>query len=237
VLMNRYFPGLLSDDGFQQFRPLSFLASNVSNEDIRAFSTRWSVTTLRGRYERTIRHYSRPRYHEHNEILFTGAVPVLKTGATRLLSPFFSWSPSFYMDNARPNWTQILLRRPELELSDPGNVPTKVTMHIEAAITDSYVSVGPGDEYLAQAFCVTRNAEHDEAVAIRRLISAGATFGIVERRLRYKSKSPSSVYYRVRQRQARMLLARLYGVPWDDFLRTLQYLRDQPKTLWVRSEV
>ncbi len=61
VLLNRLFPGILSDSGFQKVRPLSFLVTNVTNEDIRAFSSQWTVTTPNNRYGLTVMHYFHPR--------------------------------------------------------------------------------------------------------------------------------------------------------------------------------
>jgi len=113
-------------------------------------------------------------------------------------------------------------------------------MIIDAAIMDDCAAVGPHDQHLAAGFCVTRNAEHDQAVSVRKRISAGATQEQVAESLRrdvkgvdfkFQTNSPyDNIYYTVRRRQAAVLLRRLQNAGWDEFLETLEYLRSQPKT-------
>jgi hypothetical protein len=236
-VLNSVFPGLLSESGFRPFRPMSFLVSNVSNTDIRAFSVYWTVTKSRGEYKFTIRHYKRPRTGPGNKILFTGEVPIIRSGATRLVTPFFNWIPSEYSESDRPDWMKLATKCPALGLSEPTSAPSDVAMHIDALITDDFASLGPGDEYLAHAFCGSRNAEHDEAVAVRRQIGAGAQQEQVSVYLRREAsgvdfdiQSHSALYYRVRQRQAKVLRRRLANAGWEPFISTLEYLRSQPKT-------
>jgi hypothetical protein len=248
VVLENLFPGLLSDSGFQQFRPVAFLVSNVSNKDIRAFSSHWRVTTTSHQFELAIMHYFHPHArqestnkNESRPLFFTGDIPAIRAGATRLVTPFFSWSPSAYEDSGTPNWTQLVRRRPAVVLSQLAEPGCSVTMLIDGAITKDFASVGPNDEDLAGFFCVTRNAEHDEAISVLRLIAAGASrerlrdqLGRDALRFLYDvPPSRSSRYYtaycKVRQRQATVLLRRL-RMPWDKFLKTLEYLRSQPKT-------
>jgi hypothetical protein len=110
-------------------------------------------------------------------------------------------------------------------------------MRIDQAITADYATVGSVDQNLTRVFCVTRNAEHDEAVSVLKRISAGASPEQVRNQLSrdasglgFDIQPISDLYYRVRQRQANVLLRRLKKARWDQFLRTLEYLRNQPKT-------
>jgi hypothetical protein len=248
-LLDRLFPGLLSDPGFRQLLSLAFLVTNVSKTHIRAFLSDWAVTTQNGTYHIYTMDYFHPRAgSEESELRrwgrtgdvtrFTGNMPLIKAGATRLVTPFFNWSPSHYRKNSKPDWTKLLRRQPQVVASDLTSPGTRVTMTIEGAITGRYGAAGPHFEYLTTTFCVTRNAEHDEAVAVRRCIMAGASPDQVRELLRRDAGGrdfgprsvPNSYYYAVRQRQAKVLLRRLNNAPWEEFLGTLAYLRNQPKT-------
>ena len=248
-VLDKLFPGLLSDPGFQQISPAAFLVSNVTQTDIRAFISDWAVTTQDREYHVYTMDYFHPRAgSEQSELVrwgragditrFTGNLPLIRKGATRLVTPFFNWSPSYYKKNSKPDWGKLLRRQPQAVVSDLTNPTTSVTMAIVGAITQDYASVGPHIEDLTTVFCVARNAEHDEAMAVRALVAAGASPDHVREQLRRDaaglgfapSSMASSYYYGVRQRQAKDLLRRLNNAPWNEFLGILEYLRNQPKT-------
>src|ERR1035441_8473524 len=103
--LDQLFPGLRSDNVFQQIQSHAVLVTNISQNPIRAFSTHWAATTATGGYETLIRHFFHPSSRtpktvhfglKGNKTRFTGAVAVLKPGRTRLLTPYFSWSSKFY---------------------------------------------------------------------------------------------------------------------------------------------
>ena len=248
-VLDELFPGLLSDPGFEQFKPASFLVTNVSQTHVRAFISDWVVTTQDRTYHMYTRDYFHPRAGtEESELIhwgrtgditrFTGNLPLIRKGATRLVTPFFNWSVSHYKKNSKPKWGKLLLRQPRSVASDLTDPGTSVGMAIDGAIRHDYASVGLHMEYLTTIFCVARNAEHDEAIAVRRLIAAGASPEEVGEQLRRHAmgldltpRFPADYYYNnVRQRQAKVLLRRLNNAPWDQFLGTLAYLRNQPKT-------
>jgi hypothetical protein len=127
--------------------------------------------------------------------------------------------------------------RPEIVLSELAGEGASINMTIDSVITSDYGAIGPGAEYLAKTFCVTRNAEHDQAVSVRRHILAGVSAGKVTEQLRrdaagldFPYRPDSVLYYKVRRRQADVLLRAINNAPWDQFLDTLGYLRSQPKT-------
>jgi hypothetical protein len=238
------FPGLLSDSDFRQLRPLAFLVSNISTKPIRAFSSHWTVRTSNGGYEWNRMHYFYPRGRvghdgmhwgmKGNRTRVTGNVPIIKAGTTRLVTPFFNWSSSFFNKSDKHNWSKLLMRRPDIVVPKLANADTTITMRVDGAITEDYASVGPRDVDLARTFFVTRNAERDEGVAVLNRISNGASPEQVGDYLRRSSEVDSdmgptlSTYYSVRQRQAEVLLRRFERAPWDRFLATLEYLRNQP---------
>jgi hypothetical protein len=151
------------------------------------------------------------------------------------VTPFFNWSPSDYSENGAADWIKLLPRRPEVVVSESASAPTSVKMGIVGAIMNDYVTVGPDDDDLAWVFCVTRNAEHDEAVSVRSQILMGASPEQIKEQLRRDAPAldfdiQSALYYKIRKRQARVLLRGLNNVPWGEFLKTLEYLRNQPRT-------
>jgi hypothetical protein len=246
--LNQLFPGLLSDPGFQQLLPVAFLVSNIANRGIRAFSSRWTVSTPSAVRETTIYHYFHPRggYKAQmhwgttgNKTRFTGKIPVIEAGTTRLLTPFFNWSPSYYSKNSNPDWAALLQQRarPEFPTPELASVGASVSISIDAAVTHDFTAVGPRANDLAKIIRVTRNAEHDAAVSALRCISTGVSPEEVKTHLRHEAsglafdiRPESDLYYRVRQRQAKVLLRRLKYARWEQFLKTLDYLKKKPKT-------
>jgi hypothetical protein len=243
AMLDRTFPGLTSDVTFQRFLPTAFLVTNVSQNDIRAFTTIWLITTPAGEHEVTVAYcnvggalwYSAKG--SRKRFLVTGRIPVIKAGHTRLITPFFSLVPKAYGENERPNWGMLALQRPESVLLDLKAESSNVTTRINAAITENYVALGPDAASLGRFFCITRNAEHDEAVSVRRQIAAGASREQVLSYLRQQVSRAgldvpeSALYYNVRQRQARIFIRRLRRRGWNQFLGTVHFLTNQPKTV------
>lgn len=246
--LNKHFPGLLRDPYFQKIQSHAVLISNVSDQTISAYSTHWKVTTTTGGYETIIRHYFHPlgNYHQTahpgvrgNKARFTGNVPVHKAGTTRLVTPYFNWSPNFYRKNPTPNWRRILSENASrqfflYELSKS----TGVQVSVDAVIVNRNTLIGPDIGNLGMIFRVSRHAEHDVALATRYAVAGGASRDqvktllkeIATRSLPAREPANHRVYREVQQRQARVLLRRLNGVANEQFLRTLKYLASQPKT-------
>lgn len=249
--MNRLFSNLLDDPGFRQLSPVAFLVTNASNTSIRAFSTHWTFSTPNYSHEVSLMHYFHPRAgfmgrkRMHwgttgNRTRFTGRIPIIKSGSTRLVTPFFNWGSSYYADHGIPNWTKLLHRRarPEVSLADLSRPDASVSMRVVAAITHNYTVVGPENDALARVFATTRNAEHDEALSILERVRSGDSPEAIGKLLQshasglaFDIRPDTDLYYRVRQRQAKVLLRRYSKARWDQFTRTLQSLRNRPKTI------
>jgi hypothetical protein len=251
--LNNLFPSLLNDPYFQKIKSHSVLISNVSNQVISAYSTHWKATTATGGYETLLRHYAHRTSMRHqtarfgvmgNKTRFTGKVPVFAVGETRLLTPYFNWSPDYYQANPKPQWNKILMQSASrqfflYELSNS----TAVKVTIDSVIVNGKTVVGPDRANLAKVFRVTRNAEHDEANAILKLVKNGASADQITSALQdhASSKLPSRrhashrLYVSVRRRQAQVLSRRLLSSKPEQFLRTLKYLKSQPKTTTRRA--
>jgi hypothetical protein len=251
--LSSLFPGLLKDPYFQKMQSHSVLISNVSNHPISAYSTHWKAMTATGGYETLLRHYAHRTSKHHqtarlgvkgNKTRFTGKVPVLAVGETRLLTPYFNWSPDHYQANPKPQWNKILMQSASrqfflYELSNS----TAVKVTIDSVIVNGKTVVGADQANLAKVFRVTRNAEHDEANAILKLVRSGASMDQIASALQdhATSKLPSRrqashrLYVSVRRRQAQVLSRRLQRSKPEQFLRTLKYLKSQPKTTTRRA--
>lgn len=242
--LNRIFPGVSSDPGFQRFLPLSFLATNLSHQDVRVFSTLWTITTATGRREFNVVYCNYPNLDRMDwysvkprRFNFTGRIPVIAASSTQLIAPFFSLAPKQYDENKKPNWAKLPLRGSKIALPESTTESLNVAVEVDAAITGDYVALGPAAASLGRFFCVTRNAEHDEAISLRNLIAAGASVDQIRERLSRDSEgvgftvqSNSALYNLVRQRQAQVLQKRLQKRGWRAFVKTVEHLRNQPKT-------
>jgi hypothetical protein len=228
------------------------LISNVSKEEISAFSTHWRATTSTGGYEATIRHFFHPTDKRHksakfglkgNKTRFTGKIPMLKAGATRLVTPYFNWSSNHHKKHPHKRWEKIFAEKESrkfflYELSNSIDVQVSV----DAVIINQKTLIGQDNANLGKTFMITRNAEHDEALETLRLIASGASHEQVKTLLEshISSTLPARnrpfhrLYSRVRQRHAKVLLRRLQHSKPGQFLHTLKYLKRKPKTMTVK---
>jgi hypothetical protein len=155
------------------------------------------------------------------------------------VTPYFNWSPNCYRKNPKPDWKKILLENTSRQffLYELSNA-TGVQVTVDALIVNQHTLIGQDLGNLGMVFRVTRNAEHDVAVATLRAVSSGASHdqvraflkGIARRRLPARNRANHRLYREVQQRHAKVLLRRLNGVNSEQFHRTLKYIKKQPKT-------
>lgn len=264
--LDKSFPGLRNDATFQQIQSHAVLVTNVSGRKINAFATHWKVATATGGYETVMRHYFHPRSNDAtspkknhfgkkgNKTRFTGRIPALKTGSTRLVTPYFNWSPHHYKTHPKPKWKKILTASESrkfcfYELSRS----TGVQVSVDAVIVGNKSLIGPNISKLGRRYQATRNAEHDAAVATLKTLAAGASTEQVKQLLKglrngtisaSTNASQSSavtppaassnpirrLYHQVVRRQAHVLIRRLQNATPDQFKHTLIYLKKKPKT-------
>jgi hypothetical protein len=246
--VDRLFPGLLSDPVFQQIKSHAVLIANVGKEAVNAYSTHWDITTSTGGYEMLVRHYfhpsaKRPRtIHfglKGNKTRFTGKIPLLTAGETRLVTPYFNWSPSFYRTHPKPNWSRMLSASSSRQLfATELSSATDIEVSIDALIINNRDVIGLDKANLGRVFRVTRNAEHDEANALLKLVKKGVSRDQIAEFLKNRTSValPSRtnafrhLYVAVRRRQAKILFRRFKQGTTDQFLRTLKLIKRQPKT-------
>jgi hypothetical protein len=254
-LLDKLFPGFRSTESFQHLGGSSYLVTNTGRKAVRAFSTDWSVTANSTVKTKVNLHYFRPRGQRKpkmhwgvtgNKTRFTAKVPVLKAGASKLVSPYFAIAPGFYEKNGESLWNK--LADPRYRSTFPVS-PAKlaassavVKMTIDAYVTRNFHVVGPDRANLSRIISVTRNAERDEGISIWALLQKGASPQEIRQTLlghasglAFDITPDGDLYYRVRQRQAKVLLRRLKKAPWDKFGRTIVYLKNQPETKIKRA--
>jgi hypothetical protein len=254
--IDRLFPGLRKDSVFKSIQSHAVLIRNIGTRSIRAHSTLWTATTPTGTFKATRLHFFHPRGKHPdsvqfgvtgNKTRFTGKVPLLKPGATRLLTPYFNWSPKCYLKGGTPTWHKILnasssRRRFFANLSNA----TDIQVSIDAVIFNRKHMIGKDSGHLGRMYRKSRNAEHDEAADVLRMIKSGASLEDAACLLHQhasqevpKVKNGNSrgkdIYLSVRKRQAKVLLRRLkqankLGKP-EVFVKTLNYLKKQRKTV------
>jgi hypothetical protein len=117
---------------------------------------------------------------------------------------------------------------------------TSIQVNVDAIVVNESTLIGSGTavDHLGMTLRVTRNAEHDVAVGVRRYIKKGASMDQVMAYLQKqisetlppRTPLPHYIYSAARQREAIVLLRRLNGVGPKQFLRTIRYLKKRPKT-------
>lgn len=264
--LDKSFPGLRNDATFHKIQSHAVLVTNVCGRKINAYATHWKVATATGGYETVMRHYFHPRSKsatnpkknhfgkKGNRTRFTGKIPALRAGATRLMTPYFNWSSHHYKTHPKPKWKKILAANESrkfclYELSRA----TAIQVSVDAVIVGNKSLIGPNISKLGKRYQATRNAEHDAAVATLKALAAGASTQDVKQLLKRLGKGKTSaptnepqsglakpsaapsnpirrLYHQVCRRQAHVLMRRLQKATPDQFKHTLIYLKKQPKT-------
>jgi ribosomal protein L14E/L6E/L27E len=251
--LDRLFPGLRQDPVFKRIETQAVLITNVGGRNIRAHDTSWTAMTSSGTIAVIRSHYFHPRGRHPNKVhfgvkgnktCFTGKIPLIKPGMTRLLTPYFNWSPNYYLTHSTPNWQKLFTSNTSRRkfLAAFSNA-TNIEVTVNTVIFNRKHMVGSDNGNLSGVYRKSRNAEHDEAVGILKAIKKGASMDKVATILHNHAtkKIPKSdgnaektTYLSVRKRQAKVLLRRLKratrnGEP-EHFINTLNYLKKQRKT-------
>jgi hypothetical protein len=249
ALLAEHFPGLAELTEFTCFAEVSYLITNHGNAPGRAVTTVW--TGMDGTAStKAVFHYFRPRAERNpkqhfglkgNKTRFTANVPLLRPGETKLITPFFCWSSRYFKTSGQLVLSRLALLKykttfPVRPTEFPLSVPIQMT--IDAVAGDECQIYGPDVYGLGKLLRSTRNAEHDEALSILKLQQGGASTSEIKQMLKNHASGLAfditpkhDLYYRVRQRQAKVLLRRLAKARPDQFTKTLLYLAKQKRTL------
>jgi hypothetical protein len=240
------FPGLMSDPTFQKIAPLAILITNEKGPDVRAHSIAWQITTAAGMYGTALFSYVSPGSATKGQSVSTlgsGRQAILRTGQSRLVTPFFNWSPAFYQRNPQPDWKALLqpVEPGAFLLSELANA-TEVKVSLDGAVFSDWQMVGPNKFRLAKRLRNRRDAERDEGRVVHKLLKAKAPDSVIVQTLQSHASAPRSsqskpgpyLYEQARRFQAQVLLRAFNEADRASFETALRRLVFQKKTLITR---
>ena len=248
-LLEQHFPGFSQLPAFRRYSAMAYLITNHGTASARAVTSVWTQTGTDG-FTKAVFHYFRPRAErkpkQHfglkgNKTRFTAKVALLKPGETKLLTPYFCWSSSYYKKSGQAALLKLLLSSYKTTFPvQPSALPLALpcTLSIDAVAGIGCRIYGADKHGLGKMLRTTRNAEHDEAISVIKLQQAGAATEDIKKMLQSHASGLAfditpkhDLYYRVRQRQAKILLRRFAKARPDQFSKTLTYLGKRKKTL------
>lgn len=253
TLLRQLYPGLMADAGFIRLVSTCALLTHQRGAAVRAYKASWLMQTSAGSYSTTLYHYARAGVRVGNSGKRTagsGQVSVLRRQGHRLVSPFFSLTPEHFQRFGVPDWTRVLNKTADGEFinAELGSHPTfqisldAVLYARHTVLTKdkrpfaTFKAAGPHAEALGQRFRVKRNAEHDEAVIVHKMLSGGALNDEVASYLhrgattsRPSTEGPRRWYAQARRAQCAALLNHLRIHPPEQFRKTLEHLTARPK--------
>jgi hypothetical protein len=236
------FPGLMQDLHFQTIAPVSILVTNQSGPPVRGLSVIWSLSTSNGTYEAALRFYCRSSWRHPG----TGLRQFLKPGETQLVTPFFVWNPAQYKPRPADQWGFAKGEAQKLLLRQMGQT-LSISAQVDAVVYSDWKLLGPDAEGLGRHMSIRRNAEHDESVAVLKLVKTQAPRAVIAALLTShhdadavagtsvpRSDSERHWYYHARSLQAAALLRTLHKSNRSQFTAVLSRARNRPKTQIAR---
>ena len=242
------YPGLTSDPMFKKMAPLALLVTHKSGKGLRALSVSWKVSSSSGTYETALFSFLSPgsgvRGYSTSTLASARKI-ILKKGASRLITPFFSWTPGYYQRNPKPDWKQLMAA------SEPGgflmselSAGQSISTSLDAALFRDWKIMGPDTHNLARRVRSRRHAEHDEAGFMLKLIHSKASdekiANILQKRgsvmRSIKSNGPLRWYEQGRRFQAQVLYRHFTEADRKTFVKALKRLKRQPRTVITRLE-
>lgn len=236
------YPGLQLDPTFQQIAPLALLVTHQKGPAIRAHSVAWNITTPTGQYTGAQFYYIHPGSPAKGGSLNTlRSAPraILRAGQSRLVTPFFSWTPAYYQRNPKPDWGAILNSGTGGFLASQLPAATQLNVSLDGVVFSDWKIAGPDQHNLNKRLRSRRNAEHDEALVAYRLLKADAPDSMVAETLEAhgsaarssQQKHPAYWYQQARRYQAQILLQSFQNTDRTQFRKAIHRLVTQKKTV------
>jgi hypothetical protein len=242
-LVGELYPGLLNDPEFESIMPLSALIVHKRGRPIKACSLDWAVTTPSGTYQGVIFFYLPPgmrRLQKKGATLSSAQRPLIRRGQCALVMPYGCWSPSYYKGHSQPDWTSLRQKNPtgaflESQVASAAGGPY---IGIDGLIFADNKIAGNDAHNLSRRIRAVRNAQHDESLAIFKLISAGATDTAINARLlaaatlpRLPIDGPPRWYAQARKHHAQLLLKLAARLDRRRFIKVLRWHKTMRKTV------
>ncbi len=240
--LDSLFPGLSADPVFQKIKPLAILVTHHAGPSVRALTALWTITLPAGTYQTSLFCYSHAGMRSQKrpaKTLASGQREVLKANQSRLVTPFFTWSPRQYAKNPSPDWNSLL------DQSDVGpflasqlDTATEVTAELDGVVFSDRKLLGPDTQNLTKRLTVRRNAEHDEALSILKKVKAGASAQDIENVLIAHATAMRAstvadikgVYLQARRHHAQILLKIFENKTLAGFTKVLHKMTKLHKT-------
>ena len=240
------YPGLQNDPVFQQIAPLALLVTHQNGPTIRAYSVAWQITTPGGTYETPLFSFVSPGQASKGRspsTLKTARQAILRAGQSRLITPFFNWSPTYYQHNPAPDWSTVLTSlEPGGFLVSELSAATQVRVSLDGVVFSDWKILGRDKHNLTRRLRSKRNGAHDEGLVVHRLLHAGAADSAVISTLEShasvarsaKREGPGYWYEQARRYQAQILLLAFQQADRKTFSKALHRLVHQKRTLITR---
>jgi hypothetical protein len=240
------FPGLMSDPTFQKIAPLALLITHLNGPAVRAFSTSYLLSTPSGTYQTGFYSYVTPGpalQGRSPSTLGSARRPILQAGQSRLFTPFFNWTPTYYQANPNPSWDEVLVSvEPGSFLASQLTTLSSVIVSLDGVVFSDWKIMGPDNNNLTRHLRSRKNAEHDEALVVQRLVSANASDNVIVETLLSDASTPNpnkptlpgQWYSRFRKFQAQVLLQAFNNADRDTFNKAIARLVRQGQTVITR---
>lgn len=247
VSLDTLYPRLADDPTFKQIAPLALLVTHQQGPPVLGFSVSWKITTKTGTNEIPLYFYislGSPAAGHIQSALGSARRNILQIGQSRLVTPFFSWTPDYYLANSPPNWDAVLRPPyPGTFLVSELQTATEVTILLDAVIFADWKMMGPNKHHLGTKIRARRNAEHDVGLSVYRLIKQGASDSEISQTLQTHGWGLMSTetdlkarwYEDSRRFHAQVLLKAFQNTDRTTFTRALTRLTRQRKTLITRA--
>jgi len=240
------FPGLPQDPVFQKIMPLALLVTHQSGPGVRALSIEYSITTPTGTSETPVYLYISPGSKSKGESVSTlgsARQEILQAGQSRLVTPFFNWTPAYYQRSSNPDWKSLI------QGSEPGDflvselsTATEIKVSVDGVVFSDRKLLGPDKFKLGRRIRARRNAEHDEALGVYKLLQSGASDDTIRQTLQSHGSAPRSNQIRVGQRtyeqarryHAQVLLRAFNDADRNTFTKALIRLKRQKKMVLTK---
>ena len=245
-MLSQYFPGFAESSLYPKVKAHLLLVANHSSQSIRAMQAIWTNPLSSLSTGGLTSRYVIPPHKSLRTRKTSGSKKLLHAGEIGLVTPFFVWRNTVYKKRAYS--TKQLERHLKTTLRSRKKHVRKITKstdpilgHIIGVIYKNHSVKETTGADLHQYFSVTRNAEHDEALSLLKVVSAAIAKPESDVKEQVSAHITNSswvvvtsfkgkLYNRVRRQYARRVLRHLNENSIDHTAIALKVVKRKPKT-------